>query len=298
MSTIIAPPTMPETATTVPQCEARLDQPRNYLNVEHAIKSWLCFGRCAGEKQQQIPETLLAWSGRPRHRPSQKTFSKYRSWITKPTITTKLMHRFASWPNVGSAQWERKRVQIRTTFRSMQGQPRMPHARKAGTMEVFSSKSMVVSAQLSSGSSTRPSESQERSTGRGAQRIFVVDNERTIASSVAAILQLHGFSARFFLDPLEALDAAGCEAPDLLISDVSMPQLSGVDLAIRIQEQYPACKIMLFSGQAATADLLKVAREQGHDFRLLAKPVHPSDLLSELSKPRTLPNLTQNCQRQ
>jgi DNA-binding NtrC family response regulator len=136
--------------------------------------------------------------------------------------------------------------------------------------------------------------------GRGAQRgrIFVVDDERTIASSVAAILQLHGFSARFFLDPLEALDAARCEAPDLLISDVSMPQLSGVDLAIRIQEQCPACKIMLFSGQAATADLLKVAREQGYDFRLLAKPVHPSDLLSELSKPRTLPNLTQNCQSQ
>ena len=98
MSTIIAPPTMPETATTVPQCEARLDQPRNYLNVEHAIKSWLCFGRCAGEKQQQIPETLLAWSGRPRYRPSQKTFSKYRSWITKPTITTKLMHLLGRYP--------------------------------------------------------------------------------------------------------------------------------------------------------------------------------------------------------
>ncbi len=153
-------------------------------------------------------------------------------------------------------------------------------------MKVFWSKSMVVSVQLSSGPLTRASESQERSTGRGAQRgrIFVVDDERTIASSVAAILQLHGFSARYFLDPLEALDEARCEAPDLLISDVSMSPLSGVDLAIRIQEQCPACKIMLFSGQAATADLLKVAREQGHDFRLLAKPVHPSDLLSEIIK--------------
>jgi DNA-binding NtrC family response regulator len=95
---------------------------------------------------------------------------------------------------------------------------------------------------------------------------------------------MHGFLARYFLDPLEALDAARVEAPDLLISDVVMQHLSGVDLAVRIQEEYPTCKILLFSGQASTADLLKTAREQGHDFRLLAKPIHPSDLLSEINK--------------
>ena len=116
------------------------------------------------------------------------------------------------------------------------------------------------------------------------KRIFVVDDERTIASSLAAILQMHAFLARYFFDPLEALDAARVEAPDLLISDVVMPHLSGVDLAIRIQEEYPTCKILLFSGQASTADLLKTAHEQGHDFRLLAKPIHPSDLLSEINK--------------
>jgi FixJ family two-component response regulator len=118
----------------------------------------------------------------------------------------------------------------------------------------------------------------------GNRRIFVVDDERTIAASLAAILQMHGFSARYFVDPLEALDAARVEAPDLLITDVAMPQLSGVDLAMRIQEECPACKVLLFSGQAATADLLKGAHEQGHDFRLLAKPIHPSDLLSEIIK--------------
>ena len=95
---------------------------------------------------------------------------------------------------------------------------------------------------------------------------------------------MYGFSTRYFLDPLEALDAARIEVPDLLISDVVMPQFSGVDLAVRIQKECPACKVLLFSGQAATTDLLKAAREQGHDFRLLAKPIHPSDLLSEIIK--------------
>jgi CheY-like chemotaxis protein len=59
-----------------------------------------------------------------------------------------------------------------------------------------------------------------------------------------------------------------------------MPGLSGIDLAIRFKEQCPACKVLLIAAVAATADLLRSAREQGHDFQLLAKPFHPADLLA------------------
>jgi len=48
-------------------------------------------------------------------------------------------------------------------------------------------------------------------------------------------------------------------------------------------ETCPNCKVLLFSGQAATLDLLSKARQLGHDFRLLLKPVHPTDLLVEVS---------------
>ncbi len=44
----------------------------------------------------------------------------------------------------------------------------------------------------------------------------------------------------------------------------------------------PGCKILLFSGQAATADLLERVRQQGHEFEILAKPVHSQDLLARL----------------
>jgi DNA-binding NtrC family response regulator len=114
--------------------------------------------------------------------------------------------------------------------------------------------------------------------------IFVVDDERVIASSLAAILQMHGFSARFFTCPLEALAAARSESPDLVISDVAMPGISGIDLAIQMRAQYPSCKILLFSGQVATSDLLEEARAQGYDFRLLQKPVHPSEFLFEIGQ--------------
>jgi len=115
-------------------------------------------------------------------------------------------------------------------------------------------------------------------------RIFVVDDEPVIASSLAAILQMNGFSAKFFTCPLEALAAARSESPDLVISDVAMPGISGIDLAIQMRAQYPNCKILLFSGQASTLDLLMSVRAQGYDFRLLQKPVHPSEFLFEIGQ--------------
>jgi DNA-binding NtrC family response regulator len=113
-------------------------------------------------------------------------------------------------------------------------------------------------------------------------RIFVVDDEYVIASTLALILNRNGFSARPFTRPLEALAAAQSDVPDLLISDVAMPGLSGIDLAIQMRAQYPGCKILLFSGHAATLDLFEDACNRGHDFHLLLKPVHPSKLLSEI----------------
>jgi DNA-binding NtrC family response regulator len=74
-------------------------------------------------------------------------------------------------------------------------------------------------------------------------RVFVVDDEHVIASTLAAILKRQGYSARAFTSPLEALAAARLGAPDLLISD----GLSGVDLANQVKAQYPECKVLLFS---------------------------------------------------
>jgi CheY-like chemotaxis protein len=116
-------------------------------------------------------------------------------------------------------------------------------------------------------------------SSNSSPRVFVVDDEHVIASTLAAILRVHGYSATSFTNPLEVLAAARLRAPDLLISDVVMRGLSGVDLAIQIQVQCPECKILLFSGQATTEDLLKGARSQGHAFLLLPKPVHPSVML-------------------
>ncbi len=112
-------------------------------------------------------------------------------------------------------------------------------------------------------------------------RIFVVDDEDVIASSLAMILRYQGgFQARSFTSPFEALQSAQVDAPDLLISDVLMPELSGIELAIQLSDCCPDCKVLLFSGKAAGAQLLESARKMGYRFELLLKPVHPADLMA------------------
>ena len=95
-------------------------------------------------------------------------------------------------------------------------------------------------------------------------RILVADDERVIADSLAMILNLSGFEACAVYSGERAVELAAEFQPEMLISDVIMAGLSGIDAAIQIRAQFPQVKILLFSGQAATADLLEKARAQGY----------------------------------
>jgi CheY-like chemotaxis protein len=113
-------------------------------------------------------------------------------------------------------------------------------------------------------------------------KVLVADDERVIADTLSMILNQSGFEARAVYSGEMALELAQSFRPDMLISDVIMANLNGIDAAIQIRALLPKIKILLFSGQAATADLLEKARTQGYEFEILAKPVHPQDLLNKL----------------
>ena len=115
-----------------------------------------------------------------------------------------------------------------------------------------------------------------------SKRIFVVDDERIIADSLATILNNSGYETATFYDAESALLACELVNPDCIITDVVMPGMSGLDLAEEIKNRFPACRVLLFSGHAATSDLLATVRGRGHDFDVLPKPVHPKDLLARL----------------
>jgi CheY-like chemotaxis protein len=113
-------------------------------------------------------------------------------------------------------------------------------------------------------------------------KVLVADDERVIADTLSIILNQSGFEATAVYSGEKAVEMARILRPNMLISDVIMTDMNGIDAAIQIRGILPDCKILLFSGQAATADLLEGARAKGHEFEILAKPVHPQDLLARL----------------
>ena len=119
---------------------------------------------------------------------------------------------------------------------------------------------------------------------KGKPVVLVVDDEKVIADTLSMILSRSGFSTMAAYDGFTALELARATPPDLLISDVVMPGMTGVELAITVIQTIPGCKVLLFSGQAATVDLLEKARNAGHNFTTLTKPIHPTDMLNRINE--------------
>lgn len=119
-----------------------------------------------------------------------------------------------------------------------------------------------------------------------APTILVVDDHRMIADSLVEILNISGFRAVVAYDGEAALRIALEMHPDYLLTDVVMPSMNGVELAISVRRSLPETTILLFSGQAGTRDILEQARWEGYTFDLVAKPIHPELLLDYLRKAR------------
>ena len=120
----------------------------------------------------------------------------------------------------------------------------------------------------------------------GTNLIVVADDEQLVADSTAEILRTRGFEAVSAHSGREAMELVLRLKPDILLVDVVMPDIDGVQIAIELCRTAPNCRIILFSGQTDTVDLLEQARRDGHEFEILAKPVHPEELLKTVSKPR------------
>ena len=114
------------------------------------------------------------------------------------------------------------------------------------------------------------------------RRVMVVDDEQVIANTLAIILNNADFEARGVFSGQKAVELLETFSPDVLIVDVIMPGITGIEVAIIVRDKLPGCQILLFLGQAATSDLLDETRSRGYEFEILVKPVHPIDVLEQL----------------
>lgn len=157
---------------------------------------------------------------------------------------------------------------------------------RRSTLELSKGSAFVYSEGGRSPNSTWPrSESSDNpETQRSRPTVLVVDDEKLIVDTMAEILEGAGFEAIGAYDGLTALERVARRPPDYLLSDVLMPQMNGVELAIAIRKMYPTTRIMLFSGQAGISEILLEGQKQGFEFELIAKPIHPLKLVEHLKR--------------
>jgi CheY-like chemotaxis protein len=118
----------------------------------------------------------------------------------------------------------------------------------------------------------------------GRSKVLVVDDQKLIADTLAEILVNAGFDAVAAYDGWQALEVASRFHPDWLLSDVLMPRMNGVELAIAIRQKYPSATILLFSGQAGISEILQDGQQKGYEFELIPKPIHPLRLIERLKE--------------
>jgi DNA-binding NtrC family response regulator len=118
----------------------------------------------------------------------------------------------------------------------------------------------------------------------GVQRkkVLVVDDERLVADTITEILNESGFDAIAAYGGESAIESAAASAPDILLTDILMPKVDGVQLALTLVKAQPDLRVILFSGQAGISGILARAQDAGYIFDLLPKPLHPDKLIERL----------------
>lgn len=118
-------------------------------------------------------------------------------------------------------------------------------------------------------------------TDSSRPRVLVVDDEPLVTDTLAMILSRAGFEAMTAYAAGAALEKARRKHPAFLLTDVHMPGMNGVELALAMVREFPSCKVLLFSGHATAHDLAD-SRAAGHEFPLLAKPIHPEEIVKHI----------------
>jgi|SRR5579862_4008541 len=113
-------------------------------------------------------------------------------------------------------------------------------------------------------------------------RVLVVDDEQLIADSLATIFRINGFEVTCAYSGYSAIQIANRLLPDVIVSDILMPGLNGVDAALSISRDLPGSRFVFVSGCSGFQENLSAARNRGLRFIYLEKPVPPKFLVGYL----------------
>jgi len=111
-----------------------------------------------------------------------------------------------------------------------------------------------------------------------AARIFVVDDEQQICALLERLLSREGHQVTAFDRPEDALAAVDRERPDLLVTDMMMPGMSGLELIERVREKLPDIGVVVITGYASIDTVVDALRGGVDDF--VTKPFSVAEIRS------------------
>ena len=114
------------------------------------------------------------------------------------------------------------------------------------------------------------------------KRILLAEDDESMRGFLERALVKAGYEVRAFADGHTAFERLKEETFTLLLTDIVMPQMDGIELARRAGELDPDLKIMFITGFAAVT--LNSDQQPPKDARILSKPFHLKDLVQEIDK--------------
>jgi DNA-binding response OmpR family regulator len=115
-----------------------------------------------------------------------------------------------------------------------------------------------------------------------AWNILLVDDEVEFVSTLAERLELRGINARVAYDGESALKAVAENEPQVMVLDVMMPGIKGLDVLQRVREERPEVRVILLTGQGKTRDGIEGMRYGA--FAYMMKPLDLEELIRTLSE--------------
>ena len=118
---------------------------------------------------------------------------------------------------------------------------------------------------------------------RTGAHVLIVDDNPSVANYLRELLESHGYRTTVFNDPGEALSwlERGDDAPDIIVSDQTMPGLTGLDLLTAVRPRYPDLPVFLCTGLTDRASAERV--RQAGIRRVFTKPIQTDEFLDELT---------------
>jgi len=114
------------------------------------------------------------------------------------------------------------------------------------------------------------------------KHVLLVDDEIDFVATLAERLRMRGIKTESVASGMEALSALTNHTFDLMVLDVKMPGMGGLDLLRLVRTQYPDLPVILLSGHGSTSDGMEGMRLGARDY--LIKPVDIEDLLARMSE--------------